>query len=80
MEERKLRYVRFWLDPWRELAKELSCDEAGQLLKAALKYADAGEDTEYGTLSPLYKPWAFLRAEIDRDAGHVLRKAEWRRG
>lgn len=79
----KLRYVRFWLDPWLKQAKTLSDEDAGRLFKAALNYADTGEDTnEFGDtcrFCPLDAAWIFQRAEIDRDAAHVRRKAEWRR-
>lgn len=79
----KLRYVRFWLDPWRDLAKTLSDEDAGRLLKAALAYADEGEEAEAfadtSRFTPFDAAWIVQRAEIDRDAERVRLKAEWRR-
>ena len=80
MDETKLLYVRFNLEPWCELLYEMSDEQFGKLLKAAIEYADTNgkKEPDFKDDAVLSAHWMFERVQIDRDMNRVLTKREWR--
>ena len=64
---KKLRYVRFYIEPWREIAKRCSRDALGVLFGAALEYADTGKEPDFSDCPSLESTWLMYRAQLDRD-------------
>ena len=64
---KKLRYVRFYLEPWREVARQLNTEALGMMFRAALEYADTGTEPDLSRHPSLYNLWLFYRTQLDSD-------------
>ncbi len=64
---KRLRYIRFFLEPWRSIARRFDAETLGKLFVAALRYADAGEDPNFPKDSALQSMWLFCRDQLRRD-------------
>lgn len=64
---KKLRYVRFYLEPWREVARQLRDEALGEMFRAALEYADTGVEPDLSAHPALHNIWLFYRTQLDSD-------------
>ena len=67
---KRLRYVRFYLNPWRDIVRKLDEATLGKLFSAAVRYADTGEEPDlldFARDSALQSAWLLLEAQIRRD-------------
>ncbi|MBQ9492261.1 MAG: hypothetical protein IJR54_00790 [Oscillibacter sp.] len=64
---KRLRYIRFYLAPWREIVKQYGHNSLGVLFEAAVRYADTGEEADWSEYPSLRSTWLLYRSQLDRD-------------
>ena len=66
MAYKKRYYLRFYLDVWPDLLRQLDDSQTGSLLQAIMKYATEGTITHFAD-ERLKAVWTFVKADVDRD-------------
>ena len=74
MARKRLRYIRFYLNEWRDIARKFDAATLGKLFAAAVRYADTGENPSFPLDSELQSVWLLLRGQIYRDMYYYGRR------
>lgn len=67
MARKKLRYIRFYMNPWLDIARKFDAETLGKLFAAAMEYAGSGTEPDFPRDSELQSMWLFCRGQIYRD-------------